>query len=254
VDAATLPDISDEHPELEEEEERLYASHMKAREDAFERIFGLTDPPGQVFSPSDAELTVNWPGGGLHRYAPKGAERPGWHWVTHGLSQPMDEEVPGEVSDPDAWSGLGLEYALSTPSDGEWPAHVLLNMVRYQLLSEDAPLFTVGHHINCGLEGLTGAPSRIEHILGTFAPHHPSEVRLPAGRCTLVHLVGITSAERERIRSVEGPVQGAAALTLVLRQLGVGVLTDPARGCVTEHEDFARLFKEALETLHALPE
>ena len=111
VDFSSLPDISDEHPELGPEE-RWYAAHVKARELALEAVFGATEPPDTVLAPEDEEVARAWPGGGFHRYAPRG-ERTSWLYVTHGLSQPFEErDVQALRDDPDALSGLGLEYPI----------------------------------------------------------------------------------------------------------------------------------------------
>src|SRR5512140_1787198 len=98
LDFSRLPDVSAEHPELSEDE-RFYAAHMKAREDALQQIFGDTEPKGQILSPGEPDVVVNWPGGGVHPYAPREG-RSGWHYVTHGLAQPFDAEE-GEAP-PDA--------------------------------------------------------------------------------------------------------------------------------------------------------
>jgi hypothetical protein len=219
---------------------------MMAREAAFEEVFGTTDPPGKVLSPDDPELTVNWPGGGLHRYAPRKG-RPGWHYLTHGLAQPLAELPAQTVTEPEAWSGLGLEYVLSTPEAGaDWPAGVLLSLVRYQLFAEEAPLFTVGHTVPCRLEQMLEMDSEIEYLLGVFANHYPCDLRLPAGRCVLVHLVGITEPERARLLEVEDRVVGAAAMTMALRELDVGALTDPGRPSLTLSERFDEVWTDSL--------
>ena len=130
VEASALPNVSRDHPELDGEGQQFVA-HMVARENAFRRIFGETTPPATVAKAGD-DLLVSWPGGGFLRYAPAEG-RPGWHWVTHGLSQP-DAPVPLEtIEDDDAWSGVGTELIISTPEQADWPVEVLSNVVRYQL-------------------------------------------------------------------------------------------------------------------------
>ena len=134
ADFSKLPNVAELHPELGEDE-RAFAAHMKAREDAYAAIFGESDPPGQVLSPGDTELMLNWPGGGIYVFPPRG-DRRGWHYVTHGLSQPLDYEDGEEAADgeEEEVSGLGCELVISTPERCEWPSMLLIEMVKYFLL------------------------------------------------------------------------------------------------------------------------
>jgi hypothetical protein len=242
LDFSRLPDVSEEHPELDEEA-RLFAAHMKAREDALMAVFGPTDPPDTILSPDDPDLSINWPGGGIHRYAPREG-RAGWHFVTHGLAQPDDPgAAPSEDEEEDErYSGFGIELVISTPEESQWPAELLLSFVRYLLFDEESRVFLPGHRIPCSALVSIAPETELTHLAGIASPDYPHEIELPAGRCTLVHLVGATTAEIEVARSEE---DGTAILGRVLNELGHGTITDLTRECVTKHPDFESLWARA---------
>ncbi len=239
LDFSRLPDVSDEHPELDAEG-RLFAAHMRAREDALMAVFGPTDPPDTILSPEDPDLNVNWPGGGIHRYAPRPG-RTGWTFVTHGLAQPDDFEAEPE-DDDERYSGFGIELVISTPDDNPWPAELLLSFVRYLLFDEESRVFLPGHRIPCSALKSIAPDTELTHLAGIASPDYPHEIELPAGRCTLVHLVGATTAEIEHARSEE---DGTAILGRVLEAAGYGTLTDLTRECVTKRPDFETLWARA---------
>jgi hypothetical protein len=240
LDFSRLPDVSDEHPELDAEAQ-LFAAHMKAREDALMTVFGPTDPPDTILSPDDPDLSVNWPGGGIHRYAPRSG-REGWYFVTHGLAQPDDPSEEPDEDEDERYSGFGIELVISTPDDSPWPAELLLSFVRYLLFDEDSRVFLPGHRIPCSALQSIAPETELTHLAGIASPDYPHEIELPAGRCTLVHLVGTTTAEIERARSED---DGTAILGRVLQEIGVGTLTDLTRECATKRPDFEALWARA---------
>lgn len=236
VDFSDLPDVRDLHPELGEEE-RAFAAHMKAREDAYAAIFGDSDPPGQILSPGDAQLTINWPGGGIYVFPPRG-DRRGWHYVTHGLSQPLDfDGEPGEVS------GLGCELVISTPTRCEWPSMLLLELVKYLLFDEEAVIILPGDRMPTGAFAKVAPGTQLSHMFATTSTEYPSTLRLPGGRCTLVHLVGATAAEIERAKK-EGGAFGTKVLGETLRRLDVGFVTDTGRRSATEDAAFDAAWRD----------
>lgn len=241
VDFSTLPDVSDEHPELPPEE-RWYAAHIKARELALEAVFGATEPPDTLLAPDDEELAEAWPGGGFHRYAPRG-ERTSWLFVSHGLSQPFEEsDVDAVQDDPEALSGLGLEYVIASPEgDAEWPLDLLFGLVRHVLLDDDAPLLEPGRLLACKTP--IGDRGALRHVLATLSPEYEIDLLLPAGHCLLVHLVGVTDGEAARA-SAEPDLLGSLVLERVLYAYGVGGVTDPDRACLTTREDFAEIWSD----------
>ncbi len=243
LDYSRLPDVSAEHPELDEDE-RAYAAHMKAREDALHEVFGDTEPKGQILSPGDADLQVNWPGGGVHVYAPADG-RTGWHYVTHGLAQPFELEE-GEAP-PDAPqdqpSGFGIELAISTPEPATWAPQLLLNFVRYLFFDDDAAVFHPGDRIPCPAFTDVEKGTKISHLICVQSPEYKSEILLPGGTCTIVHLVGVTSPEAARARSLGASGPGTEVLFATLRALGVPPVTDLARKDATLDPRFDKAWR-----------
>jgi Suppressor of fused protein (SUFU) len=243
LDFSRLPDVSAEHPELSEDE-RFYAAHMKAREDALHEIFGDTEPKGQVLSPGDPDLVVNWPGGGVHQYAPREG-RSGWHYVTHGLAQPFDTEE-GEAP-PDAPeeqpSGFGIELAISTPDEAAWAPQLLLNFVRYLLFDDEAAVFHPGDRIPCPAFADVQKGTKISHLICVQSPEYTSEILLPGGGCTIVHLVGVTSQEISRAKSMGSSGPGTEVLMATLLALGIPPVTNLARKDATLDPRFDKLWR-----------
>jgi hypothetical protein len=251
LDFSALPDVSELHPELKPEE-RWYAAHMKAREDALLYVFGETEPPGQILSPADPQLTVNWPGGGVYQYPPAEG-RPSWHYVTHGLSQPFsEEEGSAGLETPEAISGIGVELVISTSEPTIWAPNVLLDLVRYLYFTEGATGFTAGERIPyTGFEalGTPDLPCPLTHLLAITSPEYPALLRLPGGFCTLLHLVGVTEAEVLRARNSARDGLGSFILANVMIELGIGLVTHPDRECATEHPLFDEVWTEVEEKM-----
>ncbi|MCB9623206.1 MAG: suppressor of fused domain protein [Sandaracinus sp.] len=241
LDFSSLPDVSEEHPELAAEE-RWFVAHIKAREGALEAAFGKTEPPDTRLAPDDVELSTAWPGGGFHRYPPRD-DRPHWLFVTHGLSQPFEASDEGAWrDDPEALSGLGLEYVMAAPQgDARWPLEVLHGLVRHTVLDEESLLLEPGGHLACS--GPIGERGALTHLLATLSPEYELDLLLPAGHCVLVHLVGVTQAELARALR-EPDDLGGLILERVLYAFGVGGVTDPDRACLTNRDDFDAVWND----------
>jgi hypothetical protein len=253
LDFSKLPDVASIYPELEAPGERDYAAHMKAREDAFQAIFGESEPPQQILSPEDPNLTVSWPGGGVYQFPPRG-ERRAFHYVTHGLSQPFgsddkEDEDKGKAADVEPCSGMGIELVISTPERSEWPPSLLIQFVKYLLFNDKARLFVPGDRIPASLRTFDSA-SEVTHLFGVTSSEYPHEILLPAGSCTLVHLVGATAKEIERAKQLPGRT-GTFVLAEVLRELGVGYVTDLRRRCATADPRFDALWAAAAKRSEA---
>ncbi len=231
LDFSKLPDVAKLHPELDEDE-RLFAAHMKAREDAYAHIFGQTDPPDRILTPSDPELQINWPGGGVYAFPPRGA-RKGWHYVTHGLAQPFEgPEDAEEREDDDPISGLGIELVIATRERSEWAPLLLLDCVRYMLFDENAALIVPGDRMPTSAFEAYAPGSALTHMIATTSEEYDHHILLPAGQCTLVHLVGVTAEEIARAKAMAAG-EGTFVLAEVLHMLGPGAVTDTSRPCTT---------------------
>ena len=194
LDFSALPDVRSIHPELEDPGERELAAHMLARERALQAAFASSDYSGDILVPTDTKLTINWPGGGIYRYPPSNL-LDSWHYVTSGLAQPLPDSEQGDLPEEQRFSGFGCELVLSAPNEANWVPDVLLNLVRYLLFSESSRPIYPGDRIPCGGPLVRDVPTKLNHLVARFSPHYDSQLKLPAGRCELVHLVGATQAE-----------------------------------------------------------
>jgi hypothetical protein len=241
LDFSELPDVSALHPELDEDEQ-WFAAQMKARENAYEAIFGQSVPEGQILSPSDPELTINWPGGGIYQYAPD-KDRRGWTYVTHGLAQP--DEPSEDDGEEMPYSGLGIELVMSAREQSMWVPDVLLSLVRYLLFHPDARLIEPGHRLPSSVFSQIDDKTELSHMLAVSSGEYVSSVLLPEGMCDLVHLMGITRAELERAKSQPG-ILGSVALSVALVELGVGFDTELRRACATKDPRFEEAWERGL--------
>ncbi len=251
IDFSKLPDVRSEHPELTEDGELVYAAHMQARENAYTHIFGKSHPNGNILVPSvDPDLMINWPGGGVYQYEPVDG-RTGWHYITHGLSQPDEPNAESE-KDPDICSGFGIELVISTPHENYWAPDVLLNMVRYLLFQENSRVILPLDRLPCNGPLVLNTDTKLTHLLAVSSPEYENEIRLPGGRCDLVHMVGVTDAEINYAKEWGPGYGGSEILQKVLERNGVGTLSDPERECLTEVIDFRKIWNETEVELESL--
>jgi hypothetical protein len=243
LDFSMIPDVRRAHPELKSESERARAAHLLAREEAYGAIFGA----GRILSPSDANLMLNWPGGGVYQYRP-GSGRRGWHYVTHGLSQPEQPSMETET-DKNAASGWGIELVISTPAECKWAPDVLFNLVNYLLFQPSSRPIWPRHSLACDGPLVPGSKTKLNHLLATLSPEYENAIRLPGGHCDLVHLVGVTQAEIGKALALGPDSAGSMILEEVLFRLGAGVLSDPDRACLTAHPKFAATWTAVREEL-----
>ncbi len=75
-----MHDYSNRH--ISTDQDDWFESCMQLREQAYAEIFGESEPPGQILSPSDPDLAISWPGGGFYCFQPGSAcRRTGAHVV-----------------------------------------------------------------------------------------------------------------------------------------------------------------------------
>jgi hypothetical protein len=250
LDFSTLPDVASLHPELAPDE-LWFASHMYARERAYEAVFGISEPDGQILSPGDPSLAINWPGGGVFQYPPERG-RSGWHYVTHGLAQPdSPEDAAATGADPEGGSGCGIELVISTPAQCHWAPHVLLNLVKYMLFQKGARLILPGDRVPCNGPIVLGSDTQIRNVIAVVSPEYPSQFRLPAGLCQLVHLVGVTDRETAVAKAWGTGRGGTYILAEVLRTAGIGCVTNPERSCLASAPEFQAMWLSAKAKLES---
>jgi hypothetical protein len=194
---------------------------MTTREEALYATFGN----GDLTSPDDPDLAVNWPTGGVMIYAPRG-DRRGWHYVTHGLSDTFDYEI-----------------AMSTPKRCEWPSMMLFEMARYLLLDDDAAAILPGDRLPTGAFAKVSPGTRLSHIFATTSTEYAPSLAFDGKECSIVHVVGATASEIERVKK-EGGAFGTKVLCETLRRLGVGFMTDPARAPATDAPTFDEIWRQ----------
>ena len=251
IDSSLLPDLSERFPDGAGQE-ALYAAHMEARQRAFQTIFGESNPPGMILIPSDPNLTINWPGGGVYVYPP-GGDRTGWHYVTHGLAQPMGDDISAEPSpdDEEQISGWGIELVLSTPEKNSWAPDVLFNLTKYILFQTSSRVILPGDRIPCNGPLVLGTDTPLRHLIAVRSPEYASNVRLPAGYCWLVHLIGTTNDEIAYANQWGIGTGGTAILEAVFASMGVQCLTDPNRRSLTERAEFKTIWRATQERLES---
>src|SRR5262245_3427407 len=117
------PDVSDIFSPITDPGEYEFASLMRAREDALHSIFGHPFPDGNI--KVDPELSFDFPGGGVYSFPPRN-DLTEWHYVTSGLSQPLDDADEDEKRKPltERYSGFGIELVISTRQPVNWAVDV----------------------------------------------------------------------------------------------------------------------------------
>ena len=68
-----------------------------------------------------------WLTHGVFKCPPNG-NRKTWAYVTSGMSNPWEAEVPAE------YSGLGIEFLMETEDEETWAIEILQTLVAYNLL------------------------------------------------------------------------------------------------------------------------
>jgi hypothetical protein len=158
------------------------------------------------------------------------ANRPTWTYVSSGLSNPWEDEAPPD--DPDAASGLGVEYVFNTTAQAQWAIQLVQHIAAYEVLlahgrfpGRDAIL--IGDRIPVQIRDKTDRLSAIRRVLVVEPEFIPMRHRLASGELCFLQLVGITEAEAELARK-----DGYTALCDKLRQAKALHITDPWRDSV----------------------
>lgn len=212
-------------------EENWYEAVMESREDALRERFGPTAPPDMVIKSEDESWEMTIPGFAFLRYPPT-ALRPYWLHVTHGLSQPQSYE---DACYPNATglSGFGIEFAIATPGEENWPIQLLDSLSSYAM-SGQRPVLPLDRIPSSDL--MEEAPGGA--VLMMADPGYDNKITILSGEFRITHMVGITAAEYRRAKGYPGLI-GSKILEGVLRELGVGCVTDRKRPCLTRRPEFA---------------
>ena len=134
---------------------------------------------------------------------PPTAQRRSWLYVTSGLSNPWNLDVPGK--DPSGFSGLGFELVVESTEPADWAVPLLHNLMAYELLVavgtyENAELLEYGNRVPLNGSISSTIDSQIRWLLVEQPKHYAATFELPSGRVDCFHLVGATDAEVELAR------------------------------------------------------
>jgi len=150
----------------------------------------------------------------------------------------VDTKPPAEGKEG-AWQyvtrGLTSELVLTTPMRCEWAVRLLVELGTY-LLDEDVAILP-GDRLPTGAFHRITKGTALTHLFATTSNDHP-----------FIQLVGATAQEIEHAKK-EGGAFGTKVLGETLRRMGVGVVTDPERKSVTEHEEFERTWREVASSM-----
>lgn len=171
-----------------------------------------------------ADIDPRWLHLGVFEFAPTAA-RPSWLYATSGGSTPWETD-PADY-DPDDYSWLGVELVMETPAQADWAVGVLQRLLAFQVLLchghfGGTPL-DYGHRVPAG-GPIDGGQSPLRHFALSQPTHYPATAQLPSGRFDLLHVVGISEAERDFAQA-----EGTRALIAALQAKGAFPVTDPQR-------------------------
>lgn len=162
-------------------------------EKLFKQIFGDTGKgiyplSIEIFNHMNAEaVDPRWLTHGVFKCPPTG-NRKTWAYVTSGMSNPWESEVPEE------YSGLGIEFIMETDEETDWAVDVLLTLMAHNLLLAagqmgDFPPLDYGHRVPLVLS------ESITIMLLTKPISYPDNFCIKSGRVDLIQVVGITPNE-----------------------------------------------------------
>lgn len=230
----------------------LLISSWKARDELYETLFGphtSVSPPDYAppqlrknkddasarkaefkVDPVDDQLDVSNQQLAVLAYAPDPI-RPYWTYVTAGLSTPWLQDEAQEVS------GFGLELMIKSPTQAEWPAQILRTMAYYIFNHMGTLSPSVRLALNSPI--IAGGESLLRNMLIWYTDEAPDGwYQLPSGGFGIFTAIGITDDEMKLTESIHKEY-GTWCMQQILRQVGLGQITDPSRSSVMNREDIS---------------
>lgn len=224
-------------------EGQLLVEAWKARDDLYRQLLGdFTSASPARYAPPELPSSrydesalgggTSDPGNDDQRlsvltYAPDPL-RPYWMYITSGLSNPWYQDEPAEVS------GFGLELIIKCPTESLWPAQILRTMALY--------VFNYAATISPGVRIALNGPisvnteSDLRNLIVWYTDEAPRAwYQLPSGGFGLFTVIGVTEDECRFAESIEE--YGTWCIQEVLRQVGIGQVTDPLRKSVMNRPD-----------------
>jgi hypothetical protein len=177
-------------------------------------------------------IDPRWLTHGVFEFAPT-PSRQSWLYVTSGLSNPW-ETSPADYN-PSGYSEIGIEFAIESLTQSDWPIVLLQRILAYNILlcagryGEPRSL-DYGHRIPLGAPITSEKPTEnllLSHVVLAKPKHYPSTFSLASGKVDLLHLIGITESERDYAKS-----HSSDELVELLIQHGAAPITDPHRNFV----------------------
>ncbi len=109
--------------------------------------------------------------------------------------------------------------------------------------SSGASVFHPGDRIPCPAFADVEKGTKISHLICVQSPEYESEILLPGGGCTIVHLVGATTQEVARAKSLGSSGPGTEVLMATLLALGIPPVTNLARKDATLDPRFDKIWR-----------
>jgi hypothetical protein len=209
------------------------------RAEAFRKAFGQEVPAGQVQSFQFKDPVHTVPGACVLQF---GTPWPQLSlYATMGLTQPVTHAAPKS----------GWEFALYAAPGGDWVGEVLFDLTTGW--AEDRDWLREGHQLpltffrnaegdlDAGVVEAQPPLDPVGLIRGLYLWRditQPRKIKGPTGEFFLMAACGVTRSEMDLADETTPP-----HLLLLLRELGIGQVTDPARTSATEHKEFHRVWK-----------
>lgn len=213
------------------------------RESLLKATYGETDPPNTVVPFEWENIEVRVSGGCALIFPPTEQTDSQWLTVTHGLTQPQDQNM--EVS-PDLPSAYGYEFGIISGTRERWVCDALWQVLTY--VRQGNAIIKRGHRVPVWFAGkeqfVLGKNSTNDRALGEmrallFWPH----MKYPAGfDCSTGYfsiLIGTLITEQEWKLARE---TSSVHLLLLLFEAGVCQLSDRFRTCLTQQATFRAAF------------
>jgi hypothetical protein len=198
----------------------------------YRQLFGDTGPgiyplSAEIFSKTfQKSCDPRWLTVGVFECPPI-ANRNTWAYVSSGLSNPWEEELP--LGDPSELSGLGVEYVFNTTAQADWAIQLVQYVAAYDLLLNhgafpDREVISPGDRIPVQVRDRSDRLSLIQRVMVLKPEFMPACHRLESGDFYFLQLVGITEAESDLARASD-----TSTLCDRLRTAGALDVTDPWR-------------------------
>jgi len=234
------------------EDAKLIQSAWKARNSLYTELLGnySSVSPSNYHAPDDNRLRREPASDGADSGDPANSEqnlalltygpdplRHHWTYLTAGLSNPWFQDEPQEVS------GFGCELMIKTPSEAAWTQQVLRSMAFHVFNSIGT--FSPGKIVRLDQAISTPMPSDLNSFFIWYADEAPDAwYQLPSGGFGIFVAVGMTEDECRFAESIEE--YGAWCIQEVLRQVGIGQITDHKRKSVMAREDIESITKSVV--------